>query len=328
MLINGIRFNTTDGGGTGDGGGAGSNSGEANAGAGGSAGGTTLTQGSQGGTGGSAAGGGSQAGGSTVPDWASGLPDDIKSSASLANYKDLPSFVKSALEAEKLIGKKGIIKPGENATPEELNKYYNDLGRPEKAEGYQLKRPETWPDHLEFSDAMVPKVQQMFHEAGVPADMANKLWGNYHKMIAESAGEQASLSKADVDRGIAALKQEWGGEEKYKANVETAIMAVKEFGGDDLVNFLDSTGFGDHPALIKAFANAGKSLREDGFVGGGNNSGALTTERAKAEIEKLNNDKEFTKILYSNKLEDKSAQQEAKKKMENLYQIAYPTFTK
>lgn len=266
--------------------------------------------------------------GKSVPDWATGLPDDLKSHPSLANYSDLPTFVKSAIEAEKLIGKKGVIKPGENATPEEINKFYNELGRPEKAEGYALKRPESWPEDLAFTETLVPKTQEIFHKNGLTDAQAKGLWEDYHGMIAEASKEQGAMAKVDVDRGIAELKVEWGGEDKYKANVETAVMAVKEFGGDKLVDFLNETGLGDHPALIKAFANAGKQLREDGFIGGDTkNSGQMNEVRAKAEIERLKNDKAFNEILYSNKLEDRDAQKEAKMKMENLYKIAYPTFT-
>lgn len=299
----------------------------------------------EGGDGNSSAGGGSQASASgtaltgapasgspsgtppTTPDWAVGLPDDLKSSPSLATYKDLPSFVKSALEAEKLIGKKGIIKPGENATPEELSRYYKELGRPEKPEEYGLKKPEDWPNDVPFSDALVPKVAEMFHKNGIPGDQAQKLWSDYHNMIKEEFTSHVSLSEQQVNEGLSKLKQEWGGEDKYNANLETAKMAVKEFGGDSLINFLNESGLGNHPDLIRAFANAGQGLREDGFVGGGNNSGTMNESRAKAEIEKLNNDKEFTKILYSRAPEDRDAQQAAKIRMEKLHEIAYPTFT-
>jgi len=263
-----------------------------------------------------------------TPDWASGLPDELKSAPSLSTYKDLPSFVKSALEAEKLIGKKGIIKPGENATPEELTKYYNDLGRPEKAEQYAFAKPDGWPDNIPFAETMIPKVQEIFHKHGLTAEQARGVWADYHEQIKQDYSSNLSTSQQEVEAGINALKQEWGGEEKYKANLETAKMAVKEFGGEKLVEFLNKTGFGDSPELIRAFANAGKQLREDGFVGGGNGGGgALSSEQAKAQIEQLQADKNFTDVLYSNDPTQRNQQQEAAKRMERLYQIAYPSFT-
>lgn len=317
MLVNRIRYNLDGGagdGGSGSGGATGEGSQQTA---------TTLL-----GSGGSSAAA-DQNTGSSTPEWAAGLPDELKSSPSLGTYKDLPSFVKSALEAEKLIGKKGIIKPGENATAEDKIKFYTELGRPEKADGYQLTKPENWPNDVPFSDAAIPAAQQIFHKNNVPAEMAQGIFNDYSEWSKEQFGSHATVSKQEVEQGLARLEQEWGGKDKFNANIETAKMAVQEFGGSELVDFLESTGLGNHPGLIKAFANAGKSLREDSFSGGGAGSGgALTTERAKAEIERLNNDKEFTKAYYSNKAEDRQAQQEARIKMEKLYEIAYPTFTK
>jgi hypothetical protein len=263
----------------------------------------------------------------TTPDWLKTLPEEFQEQASLKTYKDLPSFVKSALEAEKLIGKKGIVKPGENATPEELDRYYKDLGRPDKPEEYSFKKPADWPENVPFAENMIPKVQEIFHKRGIPADQAQGIWNDYHEVIKSEYEQHAGVSEKQVQEGLAALKQEWGGEEKYAANIETAKIAVREFGGDGLVDFLNTSGLGDHPALIKAFANAGKGLREDGFVGNTSSSSTNTVEGAKAEIEKLSNDHEFTKILYSNDLQNKNAKAEATRRWESLHKIAFPTFT-
>lgn len=282
---------------------------------------TTLTTGAK-----STEGTGGASGSPGAPEWALSLPDELKSSPSLANHKDLPSFVKSALEAEKLIGKKGLIKPGESATPEEVNAFYKELGKPEKAEQYDLKKPEKFSDNLQYNEALVPQAKDLFHKANLSSAQAEVLWAGYHEMIGSAADQQFGLDKKVVDQGISALKQEWGGDEKYAAKVETAVMAVKEFGGDELVNFLESTGLGNHPALIKTFANIGQGLREDSFEGG-RSKGVMTAAKAQVEIERLNNDKEFTNLLYSTKLEDKDRVTAAQKQMENLYKIAYPTFT-
>jgi hypothetical protein len=261
----------------------------------------------------------------STPEWAAGLPDDLRSNPSLANHKDLPSFIKSALDAEKLIGKKGIIKPDKNASQEEWNKYYTEIGRPEKAEGYEFKRPESWPKELEFSEAMIPKVQEMFYKHGIGKETAKALWEDYHGIVAEEGMRAVGVSKEEVEKGIQNLKKELGGEDKYKAHLETAVMAVKEFGGDDLINFLDSSGLGNHPALIKAFGEAGKYLREDGIVGGRTGGGSFTPEKAKAEIARLEQDNEFQRVLFSTEASDRAKQKENHEIWERLHKLAYPT---
>ena len=68
------------------------------------------------------------------------LPDDLKSHPSLSAYRkgesfDLPGLVKEHVNLQSLIGKKGIVPPGEKDGPEAWDRYYNQLGRPARPPG-------------------------------------------------------------------------------------------------------------------------------------------------------------------------------------------------
>ena len=261
-----------------------------------------------------------------IPDWVRTLPSDLQDNQSLRQYKDLPSYIKSALEAEKLIGRKGIIKPPENATEAELEKYYDELGRPEKAESYNFEKPEDWPKDLPFDDTLIPKAQEMFHKRGISLEQAQGLWQDYHELMKESLSSEFSLSESQVEDGIKKLKSEFGGEEKYNAQIELAKQAVNEFGGSDLIDFLDKSGLGNHPVFIRTFAKMGGTLSEDSFTGRATSGGSgLTPQAAKNKIEQIMNDPEQTKIIYSEKLEDQKRKRDLNKELEELYKRAYPT---
>src|SRR5271157_2714976 len=76
--------------------------------------------------------------------WRAGLPDDLKTNEVFAAHKTVGDFAKSHLElsakATELEGKLGNVIPklGENATPEDRNKFFEALGRPKEAKEYEF----------------------------------------------------------------------------------------------------------------------------------------------------------------------------------------------
>jgi len=101
--------------------------------------------------------------------------------------------------------------------------------------------------------------------------------------------QQAQQHQADA---IAALQRDWGSQ--YKQRLTEARHAVRQFGGDELASFLEQSGLGDHPALIRAFAEAAKRSGEDRMAGRSQNAGfALSPAQAKGEVNRLFSDAAF-----------------------------------
>lgn len=63
----------------------------------------------------------------------------------------------------------------------------------------------------------------------------------------------AAAVKADKDIGGA----------NFDANVQTAQRALARFGTPELKDLLNTTGLGNHPALMRLFVAVGKQIRED-----------------------------------------------------------------
>lgn len=59
----------------------------------------------------------------------------------------------------------------------------------------------------------------------------------------------------------------------YEQNLGIANKAVEAFGNPALRAFLDESGLGNHPELIRAFYKAGVAISEDRLVSGGNGEG-------------------------------------------------------
>jgi hypothetical protein len=53
-----------------------------------------------------------------------------------------------------------------------------------------------------------------------------------------------------------------------KEGIDKARIALKEFGGKELTDFLDNSGLGNHPLLVKLFANIGNKMSESTLITG------------------------------------------------------------
>lgn len=91
--------------------------------------------------------------------------------------------------------------------------------------------------------------------ADVGAKMAQRQADNHAKLV-ESWTESVKTDK-DI------------GGDKLAENLGVARKALETFGTPELRDVLNATGFGNHPAVIKAFYKIGQAISEDRFVTGG-----------------------------------------------------------
>lgn len=69
------------------------------------------------------------------------------------------------------------------------------------------------------------------------------------------------------------------GGDKLTASLSKAQQALETFGTPELKEYLNETGLGNHPELVKAFVKIGKAMSEDNMV-----SAANTGQRSAAEV--------------------------------------------
>ena len=113
------------------------------------------------------------------------------------------------------------------------------------------------------------------------------------KVIADKAAADAKAStdyKAKVDADLAALKADpdfaGGDQARFDAQLKVAQAAVEHYGGAEFKKFLNETGMGNHPDLIRAFAKIGRNPEMRGKVVGDTGrpaagSGGTFDDRAK-----------------------------------------------
>jgi len=269
-------------------------------------------------------GGGEGSAAAAQQSWRDSLSDDLKANPSLAKFEDVPSLAKSYVEAQSLIGKKGIMPPAEGAAPEEVERFYNQLGRPETVDGYELdgfQPPEVIAD---FWDSQgTSEMAAIMHEAGLTKQQANHLLSKYAEHQAETLGQpiqQIREARASAEK---TLKQEWGAAFNGKMDqARQALHQVAEHFGmtpdDVLGTFLpDGSMVGNNVFLTKLFAEIGDNNAELKFLGGKERRHTMTPDEAKDEVAKLEASEAYTDARHP---EHRAVIQ----KLDALYQQMYP----
>lgn len=219
-----------------------------------------------------------------------GLSEDSIGFLQTLQYKDANALVDGLKQTRSYIGvdKNTLIKipkPAEDGSVD-YSEVYKALGRPEKAEDYKL-------GDNDFAKAAASKL----FELGLSAKQAEGL-------AAFMAEQDASLKKSEddkwnegVEKGIEALKKEWGSD--YDVNVEVAKTTVRDI--------VEKTGFTqDELDKIEKTLGTDKATKLFFAIGSQNggvknlqnyNAGLETPEIASYKLKEMLADKETAKLL-------------------------------
>ncbi|MCJ2558824.1 peptidase, partial [Klebsiella pneumoniae] len=147
-------------------------------------------------------------------------------------------------------------------------------GAPEK---YEFKPAEG----QELDTAALEQFEPIARELNLTNEQAQKMVDLYGtKIMPMVQKQQADAWQAQTEEWAATVKadKEIGGD-KLMANLGVAQRALDTFGTPALKEYLNGTGLGNHPELVKAFVKVGKAMSEDGVV-----TGKESGQRSAAEV--------------------------------------------
>lgn len=241
-------------------------------------------------------------------DWRDHLPQDMKDDIVFKDVKNIGSLAKQFKDAQSFIGDSVRI-PGEDASPEEVDQFFNKLGRPASAKDYHFELPELQGN--EWDKDNIQEFTKVFHEAGVTQGQADIILNGYARMN----NEIAVKAEEGIGESITQLKESWG--PNFERNLNLAQRAVEHLGGQEAKDIFNVSGVGSHPVLVEMFANIGRQLAEDNIITG-EAAGVMNTDDAKQKIASINADKEHAYWKPS-----APGHAEAKEEMRKLFQLAY-----
>lgn len=239
-----------------------------------------------------------------------GLPEDLRGDKALQSFKDAGSLAKSYVEAQKLIGS-SIRVPKADAKPEEWTDVWTKLGRPASSEGYAPTRPALHPA-ISWDEPMEKDFLAVSHKVGLNGPQVQALLDWYGRAL----NTNFAAASEGVAHTLETLQTEWGG--AFPRNLALGQRIVKEYGGDELVTFLNETGMGNHPAVVRFMAKVGHALAEEGIISG-HLEGLPNPEEALIQAKTLMADQKSPYWDAKHPLHEETVQ-----KVKGLYEIAFP----
>jgi hypothetical protein len=232
--------------------------------------------------------------------WYANFSDpDLRGWTELKKYESPEAAMKSAREAEKLIGvpKDQLMRiPQPNAEGvADMSPVYDRLGRPKTPEEYRIPTVE---GGEEFAKTMAP----LLHRVGMNQAQVDELatgWNAYMKAAVDAQNNaQALEEQADLTK----LRQEWPGQtftereelgRRYARQIVAPALNITN--DSELAEVLGSIEDAIGTAkFLKIMAKAGESLGEGRFVAGrGNPTFGMTPEAARARMKELRSDREW-----------------------------------
>lgn len=163
---------------------------------------------------------------------------------------------------------------GDNPAEESDDEKQKQEGAPEK---YEFKPAEG----QELDTAALEQFEPIARELNLTNEQAQKMVDLYGtKIMPMVQQQQAEAWQKTTEQWAADVKadKEIGGD-KLTTNLSAAQRALDLFGTPELKEYLEVTGLGNHPDLVKTFVKIGKAMSEDGMVDGSNQG-----QRSAAEV--------------------------------------------
>jgi hypothetical protein len=213
-----------------------------------------------------------------APEWLNSLPDDLKADDRLKSIPDVGTLAGRFAKAIEL--------PGDDAKPEErdaaLDALANKLGRPEKAEGYQIPEVKDRP-YTDRDKALQQEFLPVAHAARMTQAQVEAVV-KFNNDLVEKIVAVQTKSAAETE---AALRQKLG--DNFDGALELgnrAVARVLEEAGikvDDfrLIQLCNGSFWGDSPMANALFIGIGKLIGETKFVQGDGNAGGANGVDAK-----------------------------------------------
>lgn len=179
-------------------------------------------------------------------------------------FKDPVGLAKSWVNAQKMIGADKVVIPGKEATEQDWNQFYQKLGRPEAPDKYEFKLPEG----QQMDENFAKGFKDVAFQAGLNPKQVQGLVEWYAKE-AQAAVEASQASQGrEIAESLEKYKTELGGEDKFRAKIDQARVAVRELADDKFRQFLVDSQLGSRPEAIEFFAKLYPMLQEGKVRGG------------------------------------------------------------
>jgi hypothetical protein len=220
--------------------------------------------------------------------WKEAIPEDLRNDPNISKFTELEALAKSYVNATRMIGQDKVAVPNNNSTDDQWNEVYDKLGRPESPDKYKL---EVKSDAVPLDEGAIKSFAENAHQLGLNNKQAQGILEFYKNSIEGSVQQNQIDMETAQAQAEQELRKEWGG--NYEANIKKAGAVAKANMDANILDMQlkDGTRLGDHPSIIKGFANIANLMSEDKLVST-ESEGMSQAIDYSAEISKIVNDRD------------------------------------
>lgn len=186
------------------------------------------------------------------PKWFSQIGDITKDAAKaekLAKFEKLSDLANAYFELDGKLGN-SLTKPGENASDEERESFYRQLGKPESADKYSIKGDEA------------KAFREMAYKNNLTDEQATALFQSLQEVGKAAIANQQIAYKQQASETQAALAAEYG--KDYPTKIELLKRGLKAYGGEAIANKLMAANLLGDIDVVKLFIHLGEMSSEAG----------------------------------------------------------------
>ena len=220
--------------------------------------------------------------------WKEAIPEELRNDPNISKFTELEALAKSYVNATRMIGQDKVAVPNNNSTDDQWNEVYDKLGRPESPDKYKL---EVKSDAVPLDEGAIKSFAENAHQLGLNNKQAQGILEFYKNSMEGSMQQNQIDMETAQSQAEQELRKEWGG--NYEANIKKAGAVAKANMDANILDMQlkDGTRLGDHPSIIKGFANIANLMSEDKLVST-ESEGMSQAIDYSAEISKIVNDRD------------------------------------
>nr|BAR39375.1 putative capsid assembly protein [uncultured Mediterranean phage uvMED] len=220
--------------------------------------------------------------------WKEAISEEFREDPNIAKFTEIDALAKSYINATRMIGQDKVAVPNNNSTDDQWNEVYDKLGRPESPEKYKL---EANSDVVPLDEGAIKSFTENAHQLGLNNKQAQGILEFYKNSMEGSAQQTKIDTETSQAQAEQELRKEWG--RSYDDNIKRAAQVAKANMNAEILDLTLSDGrrLGDHPEIIKGFANIANLMSEDKMIGTGEDN-TTSGRDLNEEISKIVNDRD------------------------------------
>lgn len=187
-----------------------------------------------------------------LPAWTAQLPSDIRGNSELmgklGRFSKIGDLVNSYNELESKLGS-SFSKPKDDATIEEINAFYEKLGRPKTADEYSFAKDDAF------------QLKQIAFDLGLSEAQAKGIYDKLQERGTTFVQNLKDASQKQFEETDAALRKQYGN--KYSEKMQLLQRGLNAFGGNDLGNVLNNAGVLYNKQVCDLFIKLGEMTAEN-----------------------------------------------------------------